>query len=50
MEAKVGLAKMLLASDIKLAPGHEEIKAEFSMGLLRPKDGVNLLLDPLKEE
>ncbi|XP_037785999.1 cytochrome P450 9e2-like [Penaeus monodon] len=50
MEAKVGLAKMLLASDMKLAPGHEEIKTNFGLGLLRPKDGVNLLLTPLKEE
>ncbi|XP_047493086.1 cytochrome P450 9e2-like [Penaeus chinensis] len=50
METKVGLAKMLLASDMKLAPGHEEIKTDFGFGLLRPKDGVNLLLTPLKEE
>ncbi|ROT79404.1 Cytochrome P450 9e2 [Penaeus vannamei] len=50
MEAKVALAKMLLASDIRVAPGHEEIKTDFGMGLLRPKDGVNLLLTPLKEE
>ncbi|XP_027231239.1 cytochrome P450 3A41 isoform X2 [Penaeus vannamei] len=50
METKVGLAKMLLASDVKLAPGHEEIKTDFGLGLLRPKDGVNLLLTPLKEE
>ncbi|XP_047492928.1 cytochrome P450 3A24-like isoform X2 [Penaeus chinensis] len=50
MEAKVGLAKMLLASDMKLAPGHDEIKFDIGFGLLRPKDGVNLVLTPLKEE
>ncbi|XP_063607463.1 cytochrome P450 9e2-like [Penaeus indicus] len=50
MEAKVGLAKMLLATDMKLAPGHEEIKFDFGFGLLRPRDGVNLVLTPWKEE
>ncbi|XP_047493181.1 cytochrome P450 3A24-like [Penaeus chinensis] len=50
MEAKVGLAKMLLATDIKVAPGHDEIKFDIGFGLLRPKDGVNLVLTPLKEE
>ncbi|XP_042886027.1 cytochrome P450 9e2-like [Penaeus japonicus] len=50
MEVKVGLAKMLLASDIKLSPGHEEIETDFGIGLLRPKDGVQLILNPLKKE
>ncbi|XP_042864014.1 cytochrome P450 9e2-like [Penaeus japonicus] len=50
MEAKVGLAKMLLASDISLAPGYDEMKIEFGFGILRPKDGVQLVLKPLKEE
>lgn len=50
MEAKVALAKLILAADMQLAPGHEQIALEHSPFLLRPKDGVNIVLMPLKEE
>lgn len=50
MEAKVALAKLLLEAKMELAPGHEDLGLEASSGLLRPKDGINLLLKPLTEE
>lgn len=50
MEAKVALAYLVLAADLKMAPGHEELKFENTPFLLRPKGGVMMLLTPLKEE
>ncbi|KAG7156545.1 cytochrome P450 6a20-like [Homarus americanus] len=50
MEAKVALGKMILAADLQLAPGYEEMEVEFGVGILRPKNGVNLILKPLSEE
>ncbi|XP_068247474.1 cytochrome P450 9e2-like isoform X2 [Palaemon carinicauda] len=51
MEAKVALAKLVLAADLRLAPGCEELVLEGgNTGVLRPKNGVNIILSPLKEE
>ncbi|XP_050716917.1 cytochrome P450 3A41-like [Eriocheir sinensis] len=50
MEAKVALAKLLLEAELEPAPGHENLVVTNAGGLLRPKDGVKLLLKPLKEE
>ncbi|KAK8388285.1 hypothetical protein O3P69_020346 [Scylla paramamosain] len=48
MEAKVALAKLLLEAELKLAPGHEEVTIISSIAL-RPKDGVMVVLKPLKK-
>ncbi|XP_063856584.1 cytochrome P450 3A11-like [Scylla paramamosain] len=50
MEAKVALSKLLLEVELEVAPGHEEMVLETVNGLLRPKEGVMLLLKPIKEE
>ena len=50
MEAKVALAQLILAVDLKLAPGRENLEFENSPFLMRPKNGVMLLLTPLKNE
>nr|WBG54464.1 cytochrome P450 [Austinograea rodriguezensis] len=50
MEAKVALAQLILAADLKLAPGHENLEFQNSPFLMRPKAGVMLLLTPLKNE
>lgn len=50
MEAKVALAHLILAVDLKLAPGNEEMTFENSPILLRPSGGVTMLLTPLKED
>ncbi|XP_071540340.1 cytochrome P450 3A41-like isoform X1 [Panulirus ornatus] len=50
LEAKVALAKMILAADLQLAPGHEEIVLEFGTGVMRPRNGVHLVLTSLREE
>lgn len=50
MEAKVALAKMVLATDMKVAPGHEEMELSTGPGILRPAKGVELILTPLKGE
>ncbi|KAK7074658.1 Cytochrome P450 3A4 [Halocaridina rubra] len=50
MEAKVALAKMIIAADISLAPGHEDVKLSTGPGILRAVGGVNLVLSPLREE
>lgn len=50
MEAKVALAHLILAAELKLAPGHEELEFENSPILLRPKKGVTMLVTPLKED
>lgn len=48
MEAKVALAKLLLEVELEVAAGHEELVLETVNGLLRPKEGVMLLLKPVK--
>lgn len=48
MEAKVVLAKVLLEAELELAPGHEEVTI-ISRVALRPKDGVVVVVKPLKE-
>lgn len=50
LEAKVALAKLLLEAEIELAPGHESLVLSAQGGLMRPKEGVMLLLKPLKQE
>ena len=50
LEAKVALSKLLLAAELELAPGHEELVVSCEGGLTRPKDGVKLVLKPLAEE
>ncbi|KAK8383131.1 hypothetical protein O3P69_011571 [Scylla paramamosain] len=50
MEAKVALAQLILAAEVKLAPGHEKLEFQDSPFLMRPKGGVMLLLTPLKKE
>ena len=50
MEAKVALAQLILAVDIKVAPGHEKLEFEDSPFFMRPKDGIMVLLTPLKNE
>ncbi|XP_071534286.1 cytochrome P450 3A31-like [Panulirus ornatus] len=50
METKVALAKMILAADLQLSPGYEEIELEFGFGVIRPKKGVKLALTPLNKE
>lgn len=50
MEAKVALAQLILAADLKLAPGREKLEFENSPFLMRPKEGVMLLLTPLKNQ
>ncbi|KAG0693217.1 Cytochrome P450 9e2 [Chionoecetes opilio] len=50
MEAKVALAQLILAADLKLAPGHEHLEFQSSPFFLRPKEGVMLILTPLKNE
>ena len=50
MEAKVALAKLVLETELELPPGHEEIILESNGGLVRPKDGLNMVLKPIVEE
>ena len=50
MEAKVALAQLILAAELKLPPGHENLELQDSPFLLRPKEGIMLLLTPLKKE
>lgn len=50
MEAKVALAKLVLAVDMQLTAGHEEVVVNWSGGVLSPKDSVRLQLTPLREE
>lgn len=48
MEAKVALAKMVLAVEMKLKPGHEELKLINGPGILRPGKDLQLILTPLR--
>ena len=50
MEAKVALAQVILAAEIKVAPGHEKMELQDSPFLMRPKNGVVLLLTPLEKK
>lgn len=50
LEAKVALAKLLLKAELELAPGHEDLVVTSEANLTRPKDGVKLVLKPLREE
>ena len=50
MEAKVALTKLLLEAELEVAPGHEEVTLDTVNGMLRSKDGVMLILKPVKEE
>lgn len=50
MEAKVALGKLVLSAELHPAPGHEEIELALTGGLLKAKNGVCLVLKPLKEE
>ena len=49
LEAKVALAKLLLEAELEVPPGHEEIAMETGNGILRPKEGVKLVLKPVQE-
>ncbi|XP_050717040.1 cytochrome P450 3A31-like [Eriocheir sinensis] len=49
MEAKVALAKLLLEAELEPAPGYEELAAQTTRGVMRPKAGVLLKLKPIKE-
>ncbi|XP_068240577.1 cytochrome P450 3A41-like [Palaemon carinicauda] len=49
MEAKVALAKLVLAAELTLAPGHEELVLSTGFALLKPIK-LNLVLKPLNEE
>ncbi len=49
LEAKVALAKLILEAELTPAPGHEELSAETSRGVLRPKSGVILNLKPIRQ-
>lgn len=49
LEAKVALSKLLLEAELKAAPGHEEVALETANGLLRPKEGVVLVLKQIKK-
>ncbi|XP_066966835.1 cytochrome P450 9e2-like [Macrobrachium rosenbergii] len=51
MEAKVALAKLVLRADLKLAPGCDEIVLEGgNSAVLRPKNGIDIILTPLEGE
>ncbi|XP_066978648.1 cytochrome P450 3A31-like [Macrobrachium rosenbergii] len=50
MEAKVGISKLVLAADLKLPPGKEEVVLSTGAGLLKPEKELYLLLEPLNEE
>ncbi|XP_069937065.1 cytochrome P450 9e2-like isoform X1 [Cherax quadricarinatus] len=47
MEAKVALAKLVIASELRLARGHEELKLTSSPFPLKADGGVNLVVIPL---
>lgn len=47
LEAKVALAKLVLKAEMEIAPGHEEVALESANALLRPKEGVELVLKPI---
>ncbi|XP_069946204.1 cytochrome P450 9e2-like isoform X2 [Cherax quadricarinatus] len=47
MEAKVALAKLLLAAEIHLDKNHTELKTGKSLLVLRPDEGVNLVITPI---
>ncbi|XP_042877020.1 cytochrome P450 6k1-like isoform X2 [Penaeus japonicus] len=48
MEAKTVLSKLLLAAELHLAPGYEEMELEPGLGIIRAKGGVNIILKPLQ--
>ena len=50
LEAKVALAKLLLEAELDLPPGHEEVVMETANGVLRPKEGLMLVLKKVQEE
>lgn len=50
MEAKVALSKLLLAADLEVVPGHENIKLDENGFLLRPMDGEKLKITPRKKD
>ncbi|XP_064107333.1 cytochrome P450 9e2-like [Macrobrachium nipponense] len=50
MEAKVGIAKLVLAADLKIPPGKEELVLSTGGFLLKPAKELFLLLEPLNEE
>nr|XP_053655831.1 cytochrome P450 9e2-like [Cherax quadricarinatus] len=47
METKVALAKLVLAAELHLDVGCEELKVEQSLFLLRPDGSVNIVITPL---
>lgn len=48
MEAKVALAKLILAAELSLQNEHEELKLAVSPIILRPAKGsVNLVIRPV---
>ena len=49
MEAKVALSKLVLEMELEVAPGHEELILEAMNGIMRPKEGIMLLLKPVNE-
>ncbi|XP_064107332.1 cytochrome P450 9e2-like [Macrobrachium nipponense] len=50
MEAKVAIAKLVLAADLKIPPGKEELVLSTGGFLLKPAKELFLLLEPLNEE
>lgn len=49
MEAKVALSKLLLKAEMEPAPGYEELVLGTSNGILRPVEGVMLMIKPIRE-
>ncbi|XP_047493445.1 cytochrome P450 3A4-like [Penaeus chinensis] len=49
METKIVLTKLLLASDLRPAPGYENVTVSFGFGSQSP-NAVRLILKPLKDE
>ncbi|KAK3870708.1 hypothetical protein Pcinc_024089 [Petrolisthes cinctipes] len=50
MEAKVALAKMVLAAEMSLANKDEELKLVTGGGVMRPKNGIKLILRPINQQ
>lgn len=50
MEAKVALAKMVLAAEMSLANKDEKLQLVTGGGVTRPKYGVKLILRPISQE
>lgn len=49
LELKVALANMILELDMELVPGREEISFDVSPIVMRPKDGLPLIVKPISQ-